>query len=164
MKYNFKTISSVWYCVLCFPFQKEHNHSLDNNNTDRRGGINSRGLYFTINCESKRSLCGKVRSKIKCPIKMPSWWAPSRETNLQQMESPRLASVSGEGCSTSRVDAVDPVVQLHLTGSLEQIGVSECCRETEDKVALGMFRYWLEDGSVHDDQMFRCRLHWSALV
>ena len=79
------------------------------------------------------------------------------------MESPRLSSVPGEGRRTGGVNAVDPVVQLHLTGSLEQVGVAECCRETEDEVAFWMLRDWLEDGSVHDDQMFRSRLHWSAL-
>ena len=75
------------------------------------------------------------------------------------MESPRLASVSGEGRSTSRMDAVDPVVQLDLTGSLEQVGVSKCCGETEYEISLGMLRDWLEDGSVHYDQMLRSGLH-----
>ena len=75
------------------------------------------------------------------------------------MESPRLAPVPGEGRSTGRVDAIDPVVQLHLTGGLEQVGVSECCGETEYEISLGMLRYWLEDGSVHYDQMLRSRLH-----
>ena len=57
---------------------------------------------------------------------LPSWshWT---ETNLQKMKSPSLASVPGEGRSTGGVDAVDPVVQLDLTGSLEQVGVSKCC-------------------------------------
>ena len=96
------------------------------------------------------------------------------------MESPSLSSVPGEGRRTGGVNAVDPVVQLHLTGSLggertqllqllsaqlssalylEQIGVSECCGETEYKISFWMLRYWLEDGSVHDDQMLRSRLH-----
>ena len=75
------------------------------------------------------------------------------------MEGAGLAAVPGEGGGAGGVDAVDPVVQLHLAGSLEEIGVSECCRETEYEVSLGMLRYRLEDGSVHDDQMFRSSLH-----
>ena len=39
------------------------------------------------------------------------------------MESPRLASVPGEGRGTCRVDAVDPVVQLHLTGGLQTVKI-----------------------------------------
>ena len=36
------------------------------------------------------------------------------------MEGPRLAPVPGEGRSTGGVDAVDPVVELHLTRRLQQ--------------------------------------------
>lgn len=37
------------------------------------------------------------------------------------MQRASLATVPGEGCRTSRVDAIDPVLQLHLTRSLHHI-------------------------------------------
>ena len=41
-------------------------------------------------------------------------------TDLQEVESPSLASVPGEGRGTGGVDAVDPVVELHLTRGLQE--------------------------------------------
>ena len=47
-----------------------------------------------------------------------------RNTCLQKVEGAGLAAVAGEGCGAGGVDAVHPVLQLHLARSLkvEQLG------------------------------------------
>lgn len=49
---------------------------------------------------------------------------------LQQVQRASLATVPGEGCRTSRVDAVDPVLQLYLTRSLHHIQTYDDFRST----------------------------------
>ena len=41
------------------------------------------------------------------------------DTDLEEVQGPCLAPVPGEGCGAGWVDAVDPVVELHLTRSLK---------------------------------------------
>lgn len=70
---------------------------------------------------------------------LPSWshWT---ETNLQKMKSPSLASVPGEGRGAGGVDAVDPVVQLHLARRLRifcTCGYCEHYRGGEASVGAG---------------------------
>ena len=40
-------------------------------------------------------------------------------TNLQKMKSSSLAPVSSKGCSTRRVDAIHPIVELNLAWGLK---------------------------------------------
>jgi len=47
---------------------------------------------------------------------------------------------------------------------LKQIGVSERGAQTEYVIPLGVFGNRLHNRSVNDNQMFRCRLHGSALL
>ena len=41
------------------------------------------------------------------------------DTDLQEVQGPGLAPVPGEGGGAGGVDAVDPVVELHLTRGLQ---------------------------------------------
>ncbi len=41
------------------------------------------------------------------------------DTDLEEVQGPCLAPVSGESGGTGGVDAVDPVVELHLTRGLK---------------------------------------------
>ena len=44
----------------------------------------------------------------------------SDDTDLEEVQGPGLPPVPGKSGGAGRVDAVDPIVQLHLTRSLKQ--------------------------------------------